>query len=258
MYSAKCFGRHFANGLILFSILVLSTSCIASRKFVRSEVGSSADQLNGKIEKTDGNVKEVGDRVGTLDTRTTQQGQRIDGLNGDIQKTNGELQKTSDRTTQAQSAAQTAQTAADQARGRVVTLEENFQNRNQYSVTTEKSILFQFDKSTLDKEYMAMLDEVAQMVTQNHDALILLEGRTDSVGTETYNIQLGERRAEAVKRYLVVDKAIPMYKIHETSFGAAKPVADNKSKEGREKNRAVEVSVLVPRTATKAASNSEE
>jgi OOP family OmpA-OmpF porin len=94
------------------------------------------------------------------------------------------------------------------------------------------------------------------MVGQNPDALIVLEGRTDSVGSGAYNIELGERRAEAVKRYLVVEKSLPMYRIHQTSFGAAKPIADNTSRQGREKNRVVAVSVLVPRFADKAASNS--
>src|SRR5207253_5707283 len=102
----------------------------------------------------------------------------------------------------------------------------------------------------LDKIYISTLDEVAQIVFQSPDALIVLEGRTDAMGDDTYNIQLGERRAEAVKRYLVVEKSIPMYRIHQTSFGAARPIADNKSREGREKNRIVAVSVLIPRLLT--------
>ena len=255
MYSPKCFARHFGIGLALFSIVGLSSGCVASRKFVRGEVRTSADQvstqLNGKIDKTDSNVKEMGDRVSGLDTRTTDQGRRLDTVNSDLQKTNGDLKATSDRTTQAQSAAQNAQTSADQARGRVVTLEENFQNRNQYNVVSEKAILFKFDSAKLDKEYISVLDEMAQMLSQSPDALIVLEGRTDSNGNDAYNIQLGDRRAEAVKRYLVVEKSIPMYRIHQTSFGAAKPIADNKSREGREKNRAVAVSVLVPKTTAK-------
>jgi len=58
-----------------------------------------------------------------------------------------------------------------------------------------------------------------------------------------------------VKRYLVVDKSIPMYRIHQTSFGAARPIAENTSRQGREKNRVVAVSVLVPQFAAKTASN---
>ena len=81
---------------------------------------------------------------------------------------------------------------------------------------------------------------------QNPNAIVVLEGRTDSTGDSEYNIRLGERRVEAVRRYLTVDKEIPVYRIHEVSFGAAKPIASNDSRDGREKNRAVTVSVLLP------------
>jgi outer membrane protein OmpA-like peptidoglycan-associated protein len=254
MNSPKDLRRHFATGLVLVSILVLSSSCVASRKFVRGEVHTSADQLNARVDKTDGNlektdsnVKEMNDRVVGLDARTNEQGRKLDSVNGELQKTNSDLQKTGERTTQAQTSAEKAQTSADQARGRVVTLEENFQNRNQYTVTAEQSVLFPFNSATLKDT--AVLDQVAEMAGKDPDALIVLEGRTDSNGNDTYNVQLGERRAEAVKRYLVVEKSVSMYRIHQTSFGAAKPIADNKSREGREKNRAVVVSVMVPRFA---------
>jgi outer membrane protein OmpA-like peptidoglycan-associated protein len=265
MYSRTSFSRYFAIGVFLCSVVALSSGCVATRKFTRNEVHTSADQLNAKIEKTDSNVKEVSDRVTTLDTRTNEQGHRLDSLNGDLQKTNsdlqktnGDLQKTSERTTQAQTTAQGAQSLAGQTQGRVVTLEENFQNRNQFTVTAEKVVTFKFGSANLDQTYTSMLDEVAQMVSQSPDALIVLEGRTDSVGDQTYNVQLGERRAEAVKRYLVVEKSVPMYRIHQMSFGAARPIADNKSKDGREKNRVVAISVLVPHSVTKSASNPEK
>jgi outer membrane protein OmpA-like peptidoglycan-associated protein len=175
--------------------------------------------------------------------------------NSDLQKTNGDLQKTAEHTSLAQTAADSAQSAADQAHGRVVTLEENFQNRNQYNVVAEKFVTFPFGSANLDRTYTSTLDEVAQIAGHYPDALIVLEGRTDSAGNETYNVALGERRAEAVKRYLVVEKSVPMYRIHQTSFGAAKPIAENNSRQGREKNRVVALSVLVPRFVAKAASN---
>jgi len=258
----KYIGRYFAFGFVLCSILALSSGCVASRKFVRGEVHTSADELNAKIDKTDGNLKEMNDRVGGLDARTNEHGRRLDSLNGDLQKTNsdlqktnGDLQKTAEQTSQAKTAAGNAQSVADQARGRVVTLEENFQNRNQYEVVAEKFVTFPFGSANLDSAYTSTLDEIAQTASGNPDALIVLEGRTDSTGNGSYNVQLGERRAEAVKRYLVVEKSVPMYRIHQTSFGAARPIADNKSRQGREKNRVVAVSVLVPRFAAKAASN---
>jgi outer membrane protein OmpA-like peptidoglycan-associated protein len=83
---------------------------------------------------------------------------------------------------------------------------------------------------------------------------IVLEGRTDSSGNQDYNIKLGERRVETVKRFLAVEMGIPVYRIHQISFGAAKPIAANDSREGREKNRAVIVTILVPKASSTVAS----
>ena len=82
-----------------------------------------------------------------------------------------------------------------------------------------------------------------------------LEGRTDYVGDKNYNVRLGERRIEAVRRYLAIDKGVPIYKIHDISFGSEKPIAENKTKDGREKNRAVTMSVMVPKADAVASKN---
>ena len=68
--------------------------------------------------------------------------------------------------------------------------------------------------------YIAVLDKVAAAVSQNPDAFVILEGRTDSAGDKDYNVRLGERRIEAVRRYLAIDKGLPIYKIQEISFGS--------------------------------------
>ena len=140
-----------------------------------------------------------------------------------------------------------ARSAADRAAESVNALGSKFQNRNQFNVTEEKTIQFKFDSAKLDKQYTDLLDEVAVMVTQNPDAIVVLEGRTDSTGNKDYNVKLGERRIEAVRRYLAVEKGVPVYKIHDISFGAEKPIAENKTRDGREKNRAVTMTVLVPK-----------
>ena len=134
-------------------------------------------------------------------------------------------------------------------------LDQKFQNRNAFNVSDEKAVQFKFNSATLDKQYMDALDEIANTLTQNANAIVVLEGRTDSVGDKDYNVKLGERRIEAVRRYLVVEKNVPVYKIHEISFGAEKPVAENKTKDGREKNRAVTMTVMVPKSDAVASRN---
>ena len=127
-------------------------------------------------------------------------------------------------------------------------LDEKFQNRNQFNVSDAKAIQFKFNSATLDKNYTDTLDEIANSLMQNPDAIVVLEGRTDSVGNKDYNVKLGERRIDAVRRYLAVEKGVPVYRIHEISFGSEKPVAENKTRDGREKNRAVTMTIMVPKS----------
>jgi OOP family OmpA-OmpF porin len=139
-------------------------------------------------------------------------------------------------------------TKADRTNSQLSTLDEKFAKRNNFAVTSEKSILFKFDSDRLDTAYTADLDEIASNLMQNPDAIVVLEGHTDSTGNQEYNVRLGERRVEAVRRYLAVEKNVPVFKIHVISFGSARPVASNDSRDGREKNRAVSIAVLVPKT----------
>ena len=239
--------------MIVFLITVaagFSSACVASRKFVRNEVKTSSDALGSRIDTNTGEIKETRDsvdrvnqrvtgvdgRVTELDTKTTQ---GINTLKGDVQSVKGDVQSVDQKAGQ-------ATTLAQRAAGDLVTLGQKFQNRNQFSVTAEKAVQFKFDSATLDKAFQTQLDEIAQAVMENPNTIVVLEGRTDSIGDHEYNMRLGERRVEAVRRYLAVDKSIPVYRIHEISFGAAKPIADNGSRDGREKNRAVTVSVLLP------------
>ena len=119
-------------------------------------------------------------------------------------------------------------TKADTTNKNLTALDQKFQNRNNYRMSTQKIVLFKFDSATLTDEGKAALDEVAGTVTSNPDALLVLEGHTDNMGDHEYNIRLGERRIEAVKRYLAVDKGVPVYKIEEISFGSEKPVGSER------------------------------
>ena len=71
---------------------------------------------------------------------------------------------------------------------------------------------------------------------------VAVSGHTDSVGSDAYNVKLGQRRADVVKDYLV-SKGVPGSKITTKSFGESQPVASNKTADGRAKNRRAEVDV---------------
>ena len=89
---------------------------------------------------------------------------------------------------------------------------------------------------------LTVLDGVVKTLKDNPDTKVVIEGHTDSIGGDAYNKKLSERRAEAVKRYLV-RQGIDAGRIRTVGHGKTKPVADNGTEEGRAKNRRAEVVV---------------
>jgi outer membrane protein OmpA-like peptidoglycan-associated protein len=240
---------------LITAVLVVTSAC-ASKGYVRKTVGDSSDALTARIETNESEAKESRDaldkKISGVDTRVSGVDSRVSSLDAKttegLNSVKGDVQQVDQRTAQARS-------AADRANSAVGVLDQNFKNRNLYNASGEKAIQFKFDSAKLDEQYMSLLDEIAGTLQQNPDAIVVLEGRTDSVGNKDYNVKLGERRIEAVRRYLAVEKNVPVYKIHEISFGSEKPVAENKTRDGREKNRAVVMTVLTPKADAVASRN---
>ena len=107
-------------------------------------------------------------------------------------------------------------------------------------VTYAADAFFDFDKSVLKPEGKAKLDDLVSKVKGINLEVIIAVGHTDSIGTDAYNQKLSVRRAEAVKAYLV-SKGIEKNRVYTEGKGEKQPVADNKTKEGRAKNRRVAI-----------------
>lgn len=103
---------------------------------------------------------------------------------------------------------------------------------------------FDFDKSIVRKADIADLQKAVAFVEKYPGYNISVEGHTDSVGKEKYNQALSERRASAVKKYLVEHGATQPDKIKPVGYGKTRPIANNKTAEGRFKNRRVEILIL--------------
>jgi OmpA-OmpF porin, OOP family len=108
------------------------------------------------------------------------------------------------------------------------------------SVVIQADALFDFDKSVLRPDGKKSIDEALAKIQGTDVEMVIATGHTDSIGTEQYNQRLSERRAKAVKDYLV-SKGIPASKITTIGKGESQPVATNKTKEGRQKNRRVDI-----------------
>ena len=117
-------------------------------------------------------------------------------------------------------------------------------------VTYAADALFDFDKAVLKKEGKAKLDDLVGKVKDINLEVIIAVGHTDAVGGDAYNQKLSVKRSEAVKAYLV-SKGIEKNRVYTEGKGEKQPVADNKTKEGRSKNRRVEIEVVGTRAAAK-------
>ncbi len=111
---------------------------------------------------------------------------------------------------------------------------------NEVGCWTLDNVLFDFDKANIKSEAYSQLDAVAAILKQNAAMKVELQGHTDNVGTEEYNMELSMRRSNAVAQYLV-DKGIDRDRLTTTGFGFTKPVALNGTDFGRSLNRRVEI-----------------
>ena len=117
-------------------------------------------------------------------------------------------------------------------------------------VTFAADAFFDFDKSVLKPEGKAKLDDLVSKMGGINLEVIIAVGHTDSVGSDAYNQKLSVRRSEAVKSYLV-SKGVEKNRVYTEGKGEKQPVADNKTAEGRAKNRRVEIEVVGTRAIRK-------
>jgi len=107
------------------------------------------------------------------------------------------------------------------------------------------NILFDFDKAVVKDKYYEDVKKIAHLMQEFPDKNITIEGHTDYIGTEEYNQKLSEKRAKNVRQYMIDQFRINGSRLTAVGYGEEKPIADNHTVEGRQKNRRVEA-VLEP------------
>lgn len=230
-----------AAGLMLFT-----TGC-ATKRHVRAAVAP------------------VENRVGAVEKRTTQAEADVDALEKQLSQTteiaNGAEREAKLAKSMAATADGKAVVAGQRADGanalaeksivRIGEVETQFgrtidglyQNLDNYQMTRSENVNFAINKAELTKEMMGKLDSLADSVKQQSKFVIEVQGFADQTGHAAYNQELSQRRAMTVARYLSAEHNIPLRRIQMLGIGSVKPVADNKTREGRMQNRRVEVKV---------------
>jgi peptidoglycan-associated lipoprotein len=210
---------------ILAVALAGNTAC-ATKKFVKGQVGEVNDKVEGlskSLEETQERTRANEGRIGEVDSKAQAAGQRADAAGKSA--------------TEARAAADAVNTRADAI--------EKASKRLVYEVVlSEDKGNFKFGKAVMPDEAKGEIDQlVAQLKAEPKGAYIEIEGHTDNAGPNTLNYKLGMERAEAVKRYLYEQHQVPLHKISVISYGEEKPVAPNKTKDGRAQNRRVVIKI---------------
>ena len=225
------------KSLVAASMLALTVAvapACATKKFVRTEVGGvnqKVDTLTGTVEETQERTRQNAERIGVVDQKAEAAGKAA---------------------ATAQTAADAAATRATEANARANEVGKNLDavvassRRLVYEVTlSEDQGNFKFGKIDLPDQAKMRLDEIINQAKSDPKGIFIeIEGHTDNVGSKTLNEKLGLERAEAVKRYLYEQHQIPLHKMNVISYGEDKPVAPNKTRNGRAQNRRVVIKVL--------------
>jgi outer membrane protein OmpA-like peptidoglycan-associated protein len=104
---------------------------------------------------------------------------------------------------------------------------------------------FSSSRAELPDAAQVRLDQLVSQLEESGEGVYLeIEGHTDATGPEALNMRLGMERAEAVKRYLYEQHAVPLHKMNVISYGESRPAAPNETAEGRAQNRRVVIKVL--------------
>ena len=226
--------RTMLKAIPIALIVVTGTTACASKKFVRTSVG----EVNDKVDSMGRSLEETQER-----TRRNE---------GRIIEVDQKAQAAQQSATQANDAASAARTAANEAGTRATEAGNKFDvmdkanKRLVYEVVlSEDQGNFKFGKADLPDTAKHRLDEmVAQLKHDPKGIFVEIEVHNDNVGGKIINEKVGLERAEAVKRYLYEQYQIPLHKMNVISYGSEKPVASNKTKDGRAQNRRVVIRVL--------------
>ena len=198
--------------LLIAAGAFLATGC-ASKGYVRSEMTTIDEKVEGveqAVEENQKRIKVHDEQLATIGETISQQDARLKAVDGRIDEVRKSVKGT-------------------------LILRETIRSGD---------AKFGFDSWELAPEAQTALDNfVAALIEANVGVYIEIQGHTDSTGEAAWNLQLGEKRAQAVRDYLYKKHHIPLHRMEVVSFGSGAPVADNATAQGRAANRRVEILV---------------
>ncbi len=186
--------------------------------------------------------------TGQLDNETAENSRQIHDVDDRAQAGIKQAQNSADTANQnAQSAskeASDADTAANNVAHRADSLDAVVKGLDNYKQVADVTVTFGFDKAVLTADSRQQLDGFASQLSSAKNYILEVTGGTDTTGPAQYNYDLSNRRADAVVQYLVSKYNIPARRFYLIGIGKDQQVAPDNTREGRQKNRRVEVQLL--------------
>jgi peptidoglycan-associated lipoprotein len=218
--------KRFISAMAISAVALGGSAC-ATKKMVKQRVG----EVDGKVDTLSKSVEENQERTRANEGRIGEVDQKAAAAN--------------QRATAAGTRADEAYGAANKVNARADAIEAASKRLVFEVVMSEDKGGFKFGQSKIPADMQAQIDQlVTQLKANPNGAYIEIEGHTDNVGPKDVNYKVGLDRAEAVKRYLYENQQIPLHKMNVISYGEEKPVAPNKTRDGRAQNRRVVIKVL--------------
>jgi OmpA-OmpF porin, OOP family len=212
------------------ALTVLGVSGCASKNYVRSQTAPIIDHTGQLDQQSSENGRQIRD--------TDQRAQ------SGIQRAQSAAELASQSAQNATQQASQAQMAALDVAHRADSLDEVVKGLDSYKQVANVTVTFGFDKSVLTADDKDELDSFANQFDTARSYILEVTGGTDSTGPADYNYQLSQRRADAVVQYLAAKYNIPAHRFYLIGIGKDQQVADNTTREGRQKNRRVEIQLL--------------
>src|SRR5947209_10417494 len=193
-------------------------------------------------------ARSIESRVDPVENRVGSAENRIGQVEQNSQKLSGQIDELAAVSNAARGGAKAAQETADAALVGVNSTNERITELDDYVPQESVAVLFRQGSAVLSADAKAKLDQVAQQALAAKGYVVEVSGFASAEGGTELNHRLSQQRADAVIRYLVENHNLPLRRIITPyGYGAAQPVADNKTREGRAENRRVEVKILVNR-----------
>jgi peptidoglycan-associated lipoprotein len=208
--------KYFVGAGVVGSLL-LTQGCLATRDWVKEQM----DPLDGRVTQSEGRLNQAEGQISSL-------GGRMSGVEGKLGQFEGRLGQ------------------VDAKAEKALTAISNLRLERKVVIDMKDGANFAFNSSNLppqaQREIDGFMSDLKGDVT-GEGAIFVVAGHTDNAGADDYNYELGKKRADAVSRYLILQKKLDPMRVMPVSYGESAPASDNSTAQGRAKNRRVEILV---------------